>query len=113
MQELERHNQQVAEDRSAIATRLGLNAIPRDPVSHDYLPRDDIEQGKIDEYLELTQDMELRQMPTHRYGESALIWQPFVWPGRADDRTLYTESTQQALQIQGLLKEVSVSEQVP
>ena len=103
-------NKLNAARRADEAIRLGLNAIPRDPISQIYLPRDEGEQEKVAEYQELTKQLGEKPLPSHFYGEQALTWVPFTWPGRAQERAVYTETTQQAVAIADLLEDIKTAQ---
>ena len=57
--------------------------------------------------MQLSQKFQDEVVPTHFLGTEAVLFIPYEWPGRADDRSLYTESTQQAMLIEGLLTPIS------
>gem|GEM_PF-6948435 len=106
LEQMKKQNASNAEKRERAASENGLNAIPVDPVSGKRLPRDEIEQEKVKAYELAVHGLVDHPLPTHRFGEDAVTWVPFEWTGRADDRSLYTESTQQAMRIQNLLVKI-------
>lgn len=101
-----RINKENAEKRHVAEKAHGLSSIPRDPITGQLLPRDENETEKVAAYTAAIAGLKDRPIPTHRYGNSAVTWIPFEWVGRADDRALYTESTQQAMNVQSLLEKI-------